>query len=355
MSTFRKIIGVFIMIFFAIPILFGVIWAVGLTRAVVSPEFLSDMPQEIIAQVPEVIDQTLKAAEDEEFHLKQNTREWIKAIRQTKTTPRAVLEETGLFKWMQNELTVFFQELGEMLRGEKEIRALKLDMKPLKQAINHPVLDRYVTEVVSGLPPCDIGQLPDWQDVKWQRGFFTSIPPCQPDPAVVGLALASWRSQMGTEIPDEIDTFNKCNNFPRGFRTAQVMISLTYLLFLIPIVIIVIGSLIGAGSRQGFFQWFGLTTIIGGLCALGAGLLAQKFVSLATDWFPFEYSHRFSVEFQNVVLGKMGGIWTSVTDRLFPPVVAVAGVVCIVGLVIFALSFALSSKEPNPEQKPAAV
>ena len=48
MNSLRKIIGVFIMLFFALPLLFGIIWAVGTTKAVVSPEFLSDMPREII-------------------------------------------------------------------------------------------------------------------------------------------------------------------------------------------------------------------------------------------------------------------------------------------------------------------
>ena len=46
--TARRIIGVLIIVFIAIPVLFGVIWAVGMVRATVSAEFLSDLPQEII-------------------------------------------------------------------------------------------------------------------------------------------------------------------------------------------------------------------------------------------------------------------------------------------------------------------
>ena len=52
MDVVRKSIGVLIIIFIGIPVLFGVIWAVGVTRAVISPEFLSDLPQEIIQKIP---------------------------------------------------------------------------------------------------------------------------------------------------------------------------------------------------------------------------------------------------------------------------------------------------------------
>ena len=40
----RKIIGLLIIILLGIPTLFGIIWAVGLTRAAVSSEILSDLP-----------------------------------------------------------------------------------------------------------------------------------------------------------------------------------------------------------------------------------------------------------------------------------------------------------------------
>jgi hypothetical protein len=52
MNAARKTIGALIIIIFGLPTLFAMIWAVGLIRATVSPEFMSDLPREIIAEVP---------------------------------------------------------------------------------------------------------------------------------------------------------------------------------------------------------------------------------------------------------------------------------------------------------------
>lgn len=45
MNQTRTVLGLLIMIFFAIPALFGIIWAVGLTQAVVSSKMLSELPR----------------------------------------------------------------------------------------------------------------------------------------------------------------------------------------------------------------------------------------------------------------------------------------------------------------------
>ena len=52
MDAVRKIIGLVLIVFFGLPILFGMIWAVGLIKATVSPEFLTDLPRQVIAEVP---------------------------------------------------------------------------------------------------------------------------------------------------------------------------------------------------------------------------------------------------------------------------------------------------------------
>jgi hypothetical protein len=69
MNQTRTILGLLIMIFFAIPALFGIIWAVGLTQAVVSQKMLSELPQEIIAEIPNLVDGVLLAAKDENIDM----------------------------------------------------------------------------------------------------------------------------------------------------------------------------------------------------------------------------------------------------------------------------------------------
>jgi len=96
MNSVRKIVGVLIMLFFAIPILFGIIWAVGITKAVVSPEFLSDMPREVIAEVPQFVDEMLETMQEEDFTTNENARAWLKAISEAGTSPKELMEEIGL-------------------------------------------------------------------------------------------------------------------------------------------------------------------------------------------------------------------------------------------------------------------
>jgi hypothetical protein len=347
MNSVRKSIGVLVMLFFALPILFGIIWAVGITKAVVSPEFLSDMPREIISEVPQFVDDMLIAMQDEDFTTNENDRIWLKAIRDAGTTPKELMEEIGLLDWLQNELSASLAYLGDILRGDMEPKQITLDMRPLKQALRHKAIDQYIMGLLQKFPPCDVGQLQAWQDIDDGEDLFDSLPACQPDPLIVSEALAEWRGDIENDIPDEVDMFEDVRFFPRGFRTARTVISLTYLLFLIPALFIALGALIGAGSKQGFLQWSGITTIIGGLIPLGMAVFAKKIIPAALNWIPYEYSHDISVQFQDVLVDKIGGLMVVVVDQLFSPVIAVAGTVCIVGVILYAFSFAVAPAQPD--------
>jgi hypothetical protein len=52
MDTARRLIGLLLIVFLGLPTLFGIIWAVGMIKASVSAEFLTDLPREIIADLP---------------------------------------------------------------------------------------------------------------------------------------------------------------------------------------------------------------------------------------------------------------------------------------------------------------
>ncbi|MFC2155861.1 hypothetical protein ACFLRB_05175 [Acidobacteriota bacterium] len=348
MNSVRKIIGVLIMLFFALPILFGIIWAVGMTKAVVSPEFLSDMPRELIAEVPQFVDDMLEAMQEEDFTTNENARAWLKAISEAGTTPKELMEEIGLLDWLQNELSASLQDVGDILRGEMEPKQITLNMRPLKQALQHKEIDRYIMNLLKKFPPCDLDQVGSWQGSDWDDDMFDSLPACQPDPLIVSEALDEWRDDIGYDIPDEVDLFEGVRFLPRGFSTARTVVSLTYLLFLIPAAFIAFGALIGASSKQGFLQWAGLTTIIGGLIPLGMAIFAKKIVPFALHWAPYDYSHDVSIQFQEMVIDKVGGLTTVLFDQLFSPVIAVAGTVCIVGIILYALSFAVTTASTEP-------
>ena len=134
MKQTRTIFGLLIMILFAVPILFGVIWAVGFTQAVVSQKTLSQLPGEIIAEIPELLDGMMLAARDENSDMDYDTRTWLNAMAGAGTAPKDVMKETGLSDWLQKELTGSLATIGDILNGRSAARDVWLDMRPLKAA-----------------------------------------------------------------------------------------------------------------------------------------------------------------------------------------------------------------------------
>lgn len=153
----RKIIGTLIIVLIGLPILFGIIWAVGLVKATVSAEFLSELPRKIIAEIPDKADQIFLAARDETEIADPDTRAWFQAAAKTGISPRELMAKTGFLDWLQGELTDSLRRIGAMLRGEEPVRPLSLDLRPLKRALLHPEVDRFLEETLKNLPTCDGG------------------------------------------------------------------------------------------------------------------------------------------------------------------------------------------------------
>jgi hypothetical protein len=347
MNSFKKIIGLLVMIFIAMPLLFAIIWAVGITKAVGSPEFLSDIPQEVIAQVPDLVDEILAAMQEEDFSTDENAREWLEAITETDTSPKELMEETGLLNWLQDELSASLRDIGDILRGEMRPREITLDMRPLKQVLQHKAMDRYMMNIISGFPPCQVDEIGVWAKPDSGDAIFTFPPPCQPDPMIIEEALKIWRNEVAEKIPDKVGVFQYVRFWPRGFNTVRAVTSSNYLLFLIPAAFIALGALIGSDSRPGFLRWSGVTTIIGGIIPLSMAMFAGNTVSQALNLVPMEYFTRVSIQLQEIVMDKAAGVLRVIVNQLFSPVFVVSGTVCVVGAVLFALSFVFSSWEKD--------
>ena len=132
--------------------------------------------------------------------------------------------------------------------------------------------------------------------------------------------------------------------YPRtGINVTHLVVSLTYLLFFIPAVILLVASLIGASSGSGILRWIGISTLIGGGLAFGLSKLTGKMVQWGIGVGPIGYSYS-DVDFPfeevgEIFIEKTGDIILLVIDRLFSAVNTVAGTVCIVGIVLIALSY----------------
>ena len=361
MTGCRKIIGLLIIIFIGVPVLIGVIWGVGFTRAVVSPEFLSDIPQEIIAKIPDLMDETLEAVNEEGVISDHNAREWVRAVADADTSPKELLEKIGIIDWLDNELSQSLDKVGKILRGEMKPRPIMLNLRPLKTALAHEGINRYLAEIIKKLPTCTDTQVKDWVDILVNERYDETPPACKPldmeaDKAVMVLRQA-WLHEVD-EIPDQVDIFRieRGDFFPySGIDISGFVMSLTYFLFIVPALFIGLGALIGASSGTGILRWIGVSTLVGGILSYGLSKLTGGAVQWGMDVGSVGYSYTdvpFS-EVGRVFVEKTGDIALVIIHHLFSAVNTVAGIVCIVGIVLIALSYAVvREKAPQPGQKP---
>jgi hypothetical protein len=349
MNGVRKVIGLLIIIFIGIPVLIAIIWGVGVTRAVVSPEFLSEMPREIITKIPDLLHETLEAVDREDVIRDEEARKWVRAVADAETTPKELLEKIGIMDWLKTELSHSLEDIGQILKGKMSPGPVMLNMRPLKAALRHEGIDLYLKEILGKLPICTDDQTREWVEaVLEERPFQHDAPPaCQPPDLVkaVEILRAAWIEEVD-EIPDEVDLIeaDEWDFYPRhGINVTHLVVSLTYLLFFIPAVILLVASLIGASSGSGILRWVGISTLIGGALAFGLSKLTGKMVQWGIGVGPIGYSYS-DVDFPfeeagEIFVEKMGDIILLVIDHLFSAVNTVAGAVCIVGIVLIALSY----------------
>lgn len=349
MNGVRKAIGVLIIIFIGIPALIGIIWGVGLTRAVVSPEFLSEMPLEIITKIPDLLEETLEAVDREDVIRDEESRKWVRALADAETSPKELLEKIGIMDWLKTELSQSLEDIGQIIRGKISPRPVMLNMRPLKAALRHESIDHYLKEILGKLPICTDDQTREWVEaVVEEKPFQDNTPPaCQPPDLVkaVEILRVAWTEEVD-EIPDEVDLIeaDEWDFYPStGVNITHIVVSLTYLLFFIPAVILLVASLIGASSGSGIIRWIGISTLIGGALAFGLSKLIGKMVQWGIGVGPIGYSYS-DVDFPfeevgEIFVEKMGDIILLVIDHLFSAVNTVAGTVCILGIVLIALSY----------------
>jgi hypothetical protein len=351
MNQTRTILGLLIMIFFAIPALFGIIWAVGLTQAAVSSKMLSELPREVIAEIPDLVDGVLLAAKDENIQMDPDARIWLTAVAGVATTPKELLRETGLNDWLEKELFGTLRTVGDILNGRTEAREVWLDLRPLKQALNHPAMERYLAQILERLPACGPDQTKAWERIIEDQDHYSALPPCRPEGSMSINAAAAIRSNFTRDIPDEVNFF-KNSRFPfHRVNIAKTVVSFTYLLFLIPALFILLGALVAARCKSHFFRWSGAITMIGGGLALGLATLVKQIVPWSARFNPGQYSSHW-LRWNDLIGDHLGGIALIFARHLLAPVIAVAGAVCVVGLLLFAFSFTFHREPEANAQAP---
>ncbi len=335
MVVIRKILGALVILLFALPTLFGIIWAVGLTKAAISPEFVSDIPKQIIEETPVLLEEIFEDAQDRDFVSDENTRRWFRTAAEVGASPRKLMEETGLLDWMENELSAALTKVGDILRGDRRARTIAIDLVPLKAALRHEAIDRYLEDILDRLPPCNEDEMDEWMEAYDRDINWFELPACRPD---IDLALSVFRAErlrMLADMDDEIELFEGVRYPSLGISRSVTLFS--YGMFLIPALFLFAGAIIAATSPASFCRWFGVSTIVAALPVLGLALLVRYLTSWGLKFTPFWETGISDLE--ELVLEKIAWIPDLVVGHLFDEVVALAGTVCVIGLVVFALSF----------------
>lgn len=352
--TARRIIGALILILMGIPTLFGMIWAVGLVRASVSEKVLSDLPREIIAEIPRAADEIFAAAEDESWGGDEEARTWLKAAAETGISPRELMETTGILRWMESELSESLRRAGLMIRGEIPWRPISIDMRPLKGALLHPELDAFLSATLANLPPCDEEGVGIWMSVKNHPDLEGDLPACRPDLPLAKEILLLKKSRAVADMDDKVEIIDDVRSFPfRRFPLAKALAIGSYFLFLIPAAFIFIGSVIVSRSSSGRLLWSGASVLAGSLPVLILTLGIKAFIRWGSlDGGFFWWRQSWGSDVDRLVLDKLSWIPGRVADAFFSPVLWTAVAAAIAGVFLLALSFAGRSREPV--QKAAA-
>jgi len=344
MTAVRKIIALLIIVLIGLPILFGVVWVVGLTKATVSSEFISELPQEIIREIPDIAEEIFEEGQNEKVIRDENTRAWFRAAAEAGVSPKQLMADIGLLDWLEYELAESLDEVGEVLRGERRARPITIDLRPLKDILMRDEIDQYLMRVLEKLPPCDEEEERQWIQIGRWGLEDRELPACRPDMEVARKALMEWRMDAVAEMENEVEIFEDVKFIPFGM--SRVLTVLSSFLFVIPALFIFIGSLIAATSPASFFRWSGVSTFLGALPALLLAFFVKHISLWGLKIAPFYSSDwdSWSPELQELIFEKTSWIPMRIIDQIFSPVVTVAGIVCVLGIILFAISLIVRNK-----------
>ncbi len=343
MTAVRKIIALLIIVLIGLPILFGVVWVVGLTKATVSSEFISELPQEIIREIPEIAEEIFEEGQNERVIRDENTRAWFRAAAEAGVSPKQLMADIGLLDWLEYELAESLDEVGEVLRGERRARPITIDLRPLKDILMRDEIDQYLMRVLEKLPPCDEEKERQWIQIGRWGLEDRELPACRPDMEVAREALMEWRMDAVAEMENEVDIFEDVEFIPFGMSRALTVLS--SFLFVFPALFIFIGSLIAATSPASFFRWSGVSTFLGALPALLLAFFVKHISLWGLRYVPwYSDSTTWSTDLHELILEKTSWIPMRIIDQIFSPVVTVAAIVCVLGIVLFAISLMVRNK-----------
>ena len=351
MRVVGKIFGFIVVVLIGMPVLFAITWASGLTSAALSEGFFDNMSRQVIERMPALIETGYAAFQEPGALERPDDRQWAAALGQVEPPLPKLLERTGLYSWLTEEVARTVRAVGEAVQGERAAESVTIDMRPLKQALVHPELLEYLRQVLAKLPPCDAAQAQRWREHAFSRRMDGDerLPPCHPGLEVTDRAEAVISAHTAA-IPDTIRVFGEGETPP--FDVARTVHSVVWLLFLLPVLLIGGGSILGARDGRGILRWSGTATLVTALFSLLLAALASgwllPYLPLHFQGDDAMFTGEAGQKLARDVLSLLGGF----LDDMFSPVRTGSGVVGLVGAALLGGSFLV--KRERKDKKDAS-
>jgi len=342
MRIVRKLIGLFIIIFIVLPLMFGIIWTVGITKAAVSPDMVQKVPQMIISEIPDIIESSMEKIEISDIS-DADSKKIVKAMKKSGVSVDEFFEKSGLSNWLNNELSDSFYKIGEVLKGNISPERIYLNMKPLKEVLTGDWTINYIKKVIDNLPNCNEEEKKEWEIILKGDDFRSNFPVCR---YLNSEAVGSFiKDKIKTEIedmPDKVEIFRAGEEYPMGLNVSKLTVSLSYILFLLPFFFLFLGSFIADSTKTGFLRWSGYSTIASGIIPLTTGYLLKDIIKITNSFFNVSVMKN---SIDRILYEDMSFLTSKILDYLFTPVVRISAAIVLIGIIIIAFSYILEKPE----------
>jgi len=305
------------------------------------PTKLAQIAAHTLNETPRFADATLELAHDKLKN--KRARGWLKAIHKAGIKPSIFLARSGLLDWARQESATVIGELQKLMEGEPLALEISIDLRGFKAAVGAKRADGVIKRIMAQLPKCTVNALRDWQQLQLSsRKRPRQLPPaCHPGKILLPSLLRSKRLAL-YHMPRRIYILpQQPKDHPlRSWITGIAHVP--WLLFALPMLLILLGAAVGGAGLRGFCQWSGGATLLGGLLALPTPFLLKDVLLKAYLLTPWQANLQAELPIHPKILHHWLHEHTlpffrGISAPLFSSVETVALIICIAGIGLLGL------------------
>ncbi len=346
MPTSKRVAIILLSLFIALPITFACIWAVGVSNALFSSDsqLIPNLSKTIIKDAPSLVNgfveiYSIPQINEGGHKTNKNSITLIQAVRKSSITPGEMIENIGIYAWMQSDLSNTFEKTDRILKGKDSPVAVSVNIKKLKEAIKSDVFVDYLKEVYKNMPACSDQEMISWQ--YFAMGSTSKAPVCYPGDQFLNGVMKLSVEQVDS-IPDEAILIQED-------KVSHISPNLCLLLLLIPTLVIAVISLIGKTDGVSFLKTYGIIVLaVGAVNILFANIVkytALKVWSTATLNINAASGTQVDMDKVAALTESMQNITSVIAKDLITPVIGTAVGVTILGAILLGISLTISSNK----------